>query len=222
MKRLFEGEVYDTLPQPSGVVFSYCKDKEDELIRVSYKMLSLENDKMTDVAKNIYLLSKFGSNYRNIIDRFENHITTRTIAFSNGKVFALKDNGMAYLFSAEGDIIWEGIMLYRGNPPSDIAFHKGAIWATFSQANVMIKYNMVNMKPEIRIGGSRTPFSNPKEIFLMDDYAIVSNPNINKLLRVNLNNYEVSDYKTFSEPVYSYTKIRDSEFVVMKSGLYQL
>lgn len=222
MERIFAGEVYDVLPQPNGIVFSYCKEKGEKHILVSYKMLSFENNRMTDVAKNIYLLSKFGSNYRNITEGFENHITARSIVFSNGKVFALYDNGKAALFGSDGERIWDGVMLYRGNPPSDIAFFKGAIWASFAENDVLLRYNMVTMKPELRIGGKVSPFKNPRDIFVIENNAIISNPDINKLLRVNLNNFEVFDYKTFSEPIYSYTKVKDSEFVVMQSGLYKI
>jgi len=95
MKRVFEGEVYDIIPQPNGIVFSYCKEKSDEHILVSYKMYSLENNKTTDVAKNIYLLSKFGSNYRSVTEGFLNHVTVRSVIFPNGKVFTLERDGKA-------------------------------------------------------------------------------------------------------------------------------
>ena len=222
MKRIFAGEIYDIIPQNNGVVFSYCKDKDDEHILVSYKMISLENDRITDVAKNIYQLSKFGSNYRAIVPYFENHITVRSIVHTNGKVFVVDRDGRAILFGNDGEPIWEGSMLYRGNAPSDIAFNRNSTWCCYSETNVMLRFNILTMREDLRIGGTKTPFANPKHLFVQNDIATVSNPDSNKLINVNLLNYETVQFKEFTESVFAYVKIKDTEFVAMESGLYTL
>ena len=63
MNTVFSGEVYEVVPTPTGIVFSYCKDKTKENIIIGYKMITFETGIMVDIAKNVYLLSKFGSNY---------------------------------------------------------------------------------------------------------------------------------------------------------------
>lgn len=221
MERIFEGEIYDLLPQPNGIVFSYCKDKDSDHILVSYKMLSLDTGKTTDVAKNIYQLSKFGSNYRNIAANFENHITVRSIVHANGMVFVTERDGKAFLFGNDGAVLWQGSMLYRGHSPTDIAFHKNSIWACYEN-NVLLRFNIINMRMELRIGGAKSPFSNPKDLFMEENSLIVSNPNSNKLIRVNLLTFDTSCYKEFTESVYGYVRVKDNEFVLMETGLYKL
>ncbi|MBR4073762.1 MAG: hypothetical protein IKK24_07450 [Clostridia bacterium] len=222
MERIFGGEIYDIIPQLNGIVFSYCKDKDDEHILVSYKMLSLDTGRITDVAKNIYQLSKFGSNYRTITTYFENHIAVRSIVHPNGKVFVCDRDGRAILFGNDGEPLWEGSLIYRGRAPSDIAFNKNSIWCCYSETNLMLRFNILTMREELRIGGAKSPFSSPKSLFVQEDIATVSNPESNKLIKVNLSNYEVEDYKEFTESVYAYIKVKDKEFVVMESGLYTL
>jgi len=39
MERIFAGEVYDIVPQPNSIIFSYCKEKKDNCVVVGYKML---------------------------------------------------------------------------------------------------------------------------------------------------------------------------------------
>lgn len=220
MERIFMGEVYDIIPQSNGIVFSYCKEKSDEHILVSYKMYSLETGKSTDVAKNIYLLSKYGSNYRAVTESFENHITAKSVIFPNGKVFTLERDGKATLFGSEGENVWQGAMLYRSNPPTDIAFHKNALWCCYSESDVMLRFNILNMREELRIGGAKSPFSKPSDIFVRGDNAIVSNPASNKLVKVNLNSFEAHTFKEFTESVYSYVCVKDTEFLVLESGIY--
>ena len=220
MKRIFAGEVYDIIPQPSGIVFSYCKEKSDDQVLVSYKMYSFETDKTTDVAKNIYLLSKYGSNYRLVTADFENHITVKSVVLPNGKLFTVETDGKATLFGTGGEILWQGIMTYRGNPPSDIAFCKNSLWCCYSEANAILRYNILTMRFELRIGGAKSPFYSPKDIFVSDEIAVLSNPPANRLVKVNLESFEAEDYKEFTESVYSYAKVKDTEFVVLDSGIY--
>ena len=62
MKQVFAGKVFEVMPTPSGIIFSYLKDTVDDNVIVAYKMITFDNGRFTDVAKNIYLLTKFGNN----------------------------------------------------------------------------------------------------------------------------------------------------------------
>ena len=98
MKKIFSGKVFDVLPLSDGIIFSYCKDVIDENTIVSYKMISFENGHFTDVARNIYLLTKFGNNYKATAMFCGNYITAKSIVLPNSKVFLLEDNGSAALW----------------------------------------------------------------------------------------------------------------------------
>lgn len=222
MERLFAGRVCEMVAQPNGIVFSYCKDEIDNHMVVSYKMISFDTRTITDVAKNIYWLSKFGCNYRAVVSLCSNYVTSRALVLPTGRVFMTEDNGRAILFDSEGMPLWTGEMLYRGNVPSDIAIYKNALWACYSDSNVLLRFNLSTMREELRIGGNSSPFDKPHSLFVDGDEVVISNLGSNKLIKVNLDNYNVSDFLEFTEPVYSYLKVRNFEFVLMESGIYAL
>ena len=222
MKQIFEGQVYEILPLANGIIFSYCKDSTDENVTVSYKMISFENGRITDVAKNIYLLTKFGGNYKAVMEHCDNYITTKSIVLSNGKVFLLLADGTAKLIDIDSSIVWQGSFNYRSAPASDIVIHKNSIWACFPDCNVLLRYNLNTMREELRIGGNKSPFSKPKSMFLEGDSATVCNRDAKKLTKVNLENYVVSEDETFEEDVLQYLKSDIYRFVILESGLYMI
>ena len=222
MKTIFKGEVYDIIPMANGFVFAYARTKTEENVVVCYKMVSFENGVATDVARNIYLLSKFGSNYNQAVTFSDNHITTSSLPLQNGKVFTCTAQGNAYLLDDEGQLLWSGELKYKGKVPSAIAIHKNSLWACFKEFNVLLRFNIATMREELRIGGNLSPLNSPTGIFIDGDTAIVSSSGDKKLVKIDLNSYTVSDYKEFEEPIYNYIKVKGFEMVLLDSGLYLL
>lgn len=219
MKQVFSGEVYDMLPISRGIIFSYHKDTIDNRIIVFYKMLSFDTG-LTDITNNIYLLTKFGNNYKAVASLCNNFITAKSIVLTGGKVFLLETDGTARLLDADASPIWTGELKYRANAPSDIVVYKNALWACYAQSNVLLRFNLATMREELRIGGNRSPFNRPQDMFIDGENVMVSNSGSNKLTQLNLNSYNVFDYETFDEPVYQYVRVEDYRFVILKSGLY--
>ena len=222
MKQLFTGTVFDVLPTQNGILFSYHKDTLEDKIVIGYKMLSFDTGRFSDVAKNIYLLTKFGHNYKAVLKYCKNYILTRSLVLPNSKVFLLKNDGEAILLDADATPIWQGGLTYRGNVASDIAIYKNNLWAAYSDCNVLLRYNLFNMREELRIGGNNSPFNNPKSIFIKDDTAIICNQSSQKLVSVNLDSYVVNDLEELPEPATQYTESGKYRFVVLKSGIYAL
>lgn len=220
LKKIFSGTVYDVFPLSDGILFSYCKEIIEENTVVSYKMLSFENGRFTDVAKNIYMLTKFGSNYKAIAALCGNYITARSILLPGGKVFLLEDNGTARLVDNTAAPIWTGELIYRGGVAGDIALIKNALWASFPECNALVRYNPSTMREELRIGGNKSPFNAPLGIFAEDGGIMISNSGSQELIKVDLNSYAVFNYETFEEPVKQYVKVGDYRFALLESGLY--
>ncbi len=220
MKKIFSGTVYDVLPLSDGILFSYCKEVIEESTVVSYKMLSFENGRFTDVAKNIYMLTKFGSNYRAVAALCENYITARAIVLPGGKVFLLESDGTARLTDNAAAPVWTGELVYRGGAAGDIALIKNALWASFPECNALVRYNLSTMREELRIGGSKSPFNRPVGIFAEDGGITVSNSGSNELIKVDLNSYAVFKDEAFDEPVKQYVRVGDYRFALLESGLY--
>ncbi len=222
MKQIFQGEVYEILPMPNGIIFSYCKDIIDQNVVVAFKMLSFETGRFTDIAKNIYLLTKFGNNYKAVIENCENYITVRSILLPNGKVFLLSQNGEAQLIDTDGTPIWKGTLAYRGFTATDIVLYKNSLWACYFDSNVMVRYNLSTMREELRIGGNKSPFNNPKSLFIEDSCVTVCNHGSKKLTQVNLESYTTLDGEEFEEPVKQYIKADKYRFVLLDSGVYMI
>lgn len=220
MKQIFSGEIYEVMPLNDGVIFSYRKDTIDNNIVVAYKIISFDNGRITDVAKNIYLVTKFGNNYKSVSALCDNYITIKSIMLPNGKVFLLSTDGTAKLIDNDATPVWCGDMIYRRSKPSDIVLYNNALWACYPESNVLLRYNLATMREELRIGGTTSPFDKPRSMFLEGNCVTVSNQDSCKLIRVNLDTYEVLDLEIFEEPLYQYIRCGDNRFVVLESGLY--
>ena len=220
MQKIFAGEIFEVLPLTNGIIFSYCKDTVDDNIIVAYKMISFENGRFTDVAKNIYLITKFGNNYRAVAAECDNYITVKSILLPNGKVFLMQTDGTAKLLDTDAKPIWTGSLVYRSCNPSDIILHNNALWVSYADCDVLVRFNLSTMREELRIGGTKSPFKKPRDMFLEGDNAIVSNQGSCKLIKINLKEYTVSDCEEFEEPLYQYINVSGNKFVVLESGLY--
>ena len=220
MQKVFEGEVYDMVKKPDGLVFSYLEDVLDEGVLVKFKMIDAKSGIITDIAKNVYLLAKFGSNYKPAVKLCDNYVSVKAINLPSGKLFLCEKTGNCYLLDADGSVLWNGIILYRENPPSDVALYGNCVWASFDKNNVLIRFNISSMREELRIGGDRSPFSDPKGLFIEGNTAIISNAGSNSLTKVNLDTYEVSMYYEFEQSVRGYVKTGIYEFVLLKNGIF--
>lgn len=222
MKPIMKGQIYEILPLSNGIIFSYCKDILGDKVIVSYKMISFDNGGYTDVAKNIYLLTKFGTNYRAVVAYCDNYIKAKAIVLPGNRVFLLLPNGVARMLDADTSELWMGELTYRGNPPSDIALYKNTLWASYDESNVLLRFNVSTMREELRIGGNHSPFNKPRDLFVDGENVMVCNSGSHKLTQVNLNSYTVFDFEEFEEPVYQYVRVGDYRFVILESGLYLL
>lgn len=221
METIFKGEVCELLPLSNGLIFSYCKERlSDQQASISYKMISFEDGRLTDVAKNMYLLTKFGNNYRAVLEYSENFITDKALLVPGGKTFFMRTSGAAYFLDSDGTPLWTGNLSYRSMAPDDIVLYNNSLWASYAEGNVLLRYNLSTMREELRIGGNRSPFDKPGEMFVQGDSVIVSNRGSGKLLQVNLNTYSVEEREVFDETVYQYLAVSDYRFVILKSGLY--
>ena len=223
MKKIFSGRVFDVLPLSDGIIFSYCKDVIDENTIVSYKMISFENGHFTDVARNIYLLTKFGNNYKATAMFCGNYITAKSIVLPNSKVFLLEDNGSAALLDNDATLLWSGELKYRGGAAADIALYKNTLWASFPECNVLLRYNLSTMREELRIGSKRDgAFSRPCGLAEANGKLIVCNTVSKCIETVDPESYVVERFATFDEPVYQYVRSGNDSVVLLGSGVYIL
>ena len=220
MQKIFEGEIFEVLPLSNGIIFSYCKDIVDDNIMVAYKMISFENGRFTDVAKNVYMLTKFGNNYKAVSALCDNYITVKSILLPNGKVFLMQTDGTATLLDNDATPVWTGSLVYRYCCPNDILLYNNALWVCYADCDVLLRHNLSTMREELRIGGAKSPFSKPRNLFLEGDCAMVSNQESKSIIGINLKDYTIFEYENFEETLYQYINVSGNRFVVLESGLY--
>jgi len=220
VKKIFDGKIYELMPKTDGIIFPYQKAVVDEGDIVWYKMLSFENQTMTDVSETVFWNIKFGSNYPIALKLCKNFVSLKSIILPNGRLFLCDEKGQVFIIDNDGLINIGGELKYRDEMPSSIAFHKNSIWASFSNTNVLIRFNINTMRAELRIGGKSSPFNNPKNIFIDGDIAYVCNNSTNSIVKVDLESYSVDEYYSFEEGVHSFIKSGSYEFALLDSGLY--
>ena len=71
MKLIAKDNVFSLHPLPDGFLYSYLIEQEDDQIKVGYKMVTFSTGKISNVTKNIYMLTKFGSAYKNFMARLK-------------------------------------------------------------------------------------------------------------------------------------------------------
>lgn len=224
MKRIFEGDVYDLVQKPDGFIFSHRADIIDDKMLMLYKTVDAQSDLIRNVSKNVYLLAKFGGDYKTVIKLISNTITAKAISLPSGKLFICDRDagGKCLLLDETGGVLWNGTIQYRDCAPSDISLYNNCVWASFLEYNVLIRFNLATMREELRIGGARSPFSKPRGVFTSGNIATVSNIGSNTLTRVNLDTYTVEDYCRFDRSVKAYINVSDCEYVQLDDGIYRL
>ena len=84
-------------------------------------MISFENGHFTDVARNIYLLTKFDNNYKATAMFCGNYITAKSIVLPNSRVFCLRITAVPPPLDNDATLLWSGELKYRGGAAADIA-----------------------------------------------------------------------------------------------------
>ncbi len=225
MRQIFEGDVHDIVAMENGVCFVFTTEQEgNDLAHVEFKSISFETGKMSRAPKNVYFLAKFGTRHKTIIKHCNNFAEARILDLPQERVFILNnDDGSAVLLDNFGLPLWISNVSYKGAPPSDVAFVQGSLWASFKEQDAIIKFNLANMREELRIGGGKnSPFMAPVKLTPTENGIAVLNGGDRKLIELNLKDYSLNELYSFDEPVKKYLKVGTLEFIVLKSGLYLL
>lgn len=223
MTTLFEGDVLHVIPMEKGIIITYCEDRTTTQITAAFKMISFETGKVTNVAKNIYQLSKFGPHYKAFCAEVNNYFTCKTLPLPSEKMLIMELDGSLKLLDTDSTVLWTGRLCYKNAPPSSIALFENKLWTCYPEYNVLIRYNINTMREELRIGGgANSPFVQPTDIFIKGNYGYVCNPGTLQILKFDLINYSLEVAEEFTKPVKQYLEVDNYRFAVMNDGVYLL
>lgn len=216
-------DILDLVGFSSGILFVLKENQNSETVKVSFYSFDLETKSIATVTKNAYLLTKFGSCFAPIAKQLGDYVSCDAAKLWNGDTFVIYSTGEIGIFDSQGNIIKTGDLTYRGYPARDVASDKNYIWCAVTEQNLIIKYSILQNRVIMRIGGKESDtFSAPVAVTEYDGYLYVCNKGSGKIVRVDLNTYNVEDYKVFDEAVYKYVRVNNNEFVILDSGVYLL
>lgn len=225
MNRLFSEQIYDILEYDLGFIAVYRRENAEDKVLVSYRSVDVSNGVVTNRTRADYEYVKFGEHFNKINFQVDNFVTCSCVRLDEGRVFIVNKQGDAKILDEEGYIEWQGTIKYKDFGPSAIANYGHTLWASFTEKNALIRFNLRTMREELRIGGSAdSSFMGPEGLWVdeLTGKLIVCNSKANNILEVDMKTYTVHERAVFDEPVHKYLAIGKREFVVLDSGLYLL
>lgn len=225
MKKLFSDDIYDILEFDGGFIVVYRRSEVEDKFVVSYKSVRLENGVVSQRTRADYEYIKFCGIDPGFEPQSGEFITCSCAKLENGSIFVVSKAGEAKVIDSNGNTEWQGTIRYKDCGPSSIAHHGHTLWASFSERNALIRFNLRTMREELRIGGSNdSSFSGPEGLWLNEPEGqlVVCNAKANNILEVNIKTYTVRERAAFDEPVHRYLRVGNKEFAVLSSGLYLL
>ncbi len=216
-------DILDLVGFSAGILFVLRENQNNETIKVSFYSFDLETKSIATVTKNAYLLTKFGSNFAPIAKQLGDYVSCDAARLWNGNTFIIYSTGEIGIFNDQGELVRTDDLLYKDSPARDVAVDKNYIWSAVTDRNLIIKYSLLQNRVIMRIGAEESNvFSSPVAVAEYDGYLYICNKDSCKINRVDLNTYNIEDYKEFDEPVYKYIRVENSEFVILESGVYLL
>lgn len=224
MKQVLGSEAAGLLPLPNGFVI-ITKSIDGEKEKVGFKLISFDTYTMSTVSRKVFMLAKFGQNYPAFEMQVEDPVFCKVALLPDGRVFTATQDGRAKVMDENGYVTWQGTLRYNGQAADEIAVDGYDLWASFSNSNAIIYFNMRTMREELRIGGPDTKslICGPEGIWLTSHNSmLVCNSGSNNILEINLKDYTVSVYAEFNEPVHKFIKVNSNELVLLDSGVYRI
>lgn len=213
--------VYDIIAFSNGIIYTQKSVLENGSVKVNFYGYDIKRMQNTPVTKSVYLLNKFGSEYTKIAEQLGDYVSCDADVMPSKHSIVVYDSGEAGIFSPEGEMVWTSDLMYQGCEICGVAVDGRDFWSVVPQRNCVVSYSVSHKKFSMRIGSPEsTTFQHPVSISKYDNDLFICCPESRKVRKINLNDYSVSDFRIFDEPVYKYLRSCGKEIVVLKSGVY--
>ncbi len=222
MDRIAGDNAFSIHPLPDGFLYAYCIEKNEEHYKVGYKMVSFDTGKISNVTKSIYMLTKFGADYKTFEHKIKNYLTCFSILIEGGRTFVIERDGKATIFGPGGEELFSGVFLYQNTPPGGVAVYGNTLWISYPEYNVLIRHNLNTLREELRIGGANSPIKKATALYAAGTKLFICSEDTNSIWKMDTSTYQTELYFEFDEPSKDYIFINKYEIAVLESGIYLL
>ncbi len=215
--------VYDIIAFSNGIIYTQKTVLDNGAVKVNFFGYDIKRMQNTPVTKSVYLLNKFGAEYKKIAEQLGDYVSCDAEVMPNKHTVVVYDSGETGIFSPDGDMVWSSDLNYQGCPINGVAIDGTQIWSVIPDKNCVVSYSVPHKKFNMRIGSQdSTSFLHPVSISKYDDDLFVCNLGSRKVRKINLKDYSVNDFRIFDEPVFKYLRSCGKEIIVLESGVYVL
>lgn len=215
--------VFDIIAFSNGIIYTKKKELDNGSVRVRFYGYDVKRMQGTPVTKSVYLLNKYGSEYKKIAEQLGDYVSCDADVLPTRQTVVVYPSGEMGLFSADGEMLWSEDLAYHDAEIRGAACDGRLIWSVVPDLNCVVSYSLSHKKFSMRIGSETSEaFQHPVSIARYNDELFVCNRDSNKVRTINLKDYSVSDFRIFDEPVYKYLRTCGKEIAVLESGVYVL
>ncbi len=223
MQKLFNADMLDIVPTDRGFMYA-CRETVDSGKEAAvFYDFDQDADAFEKIPVLAYIREKLGDNGTDIARNLGDFITCTILNLSAGTRAAAYPDGTLKVFGAMGEIISESKVEYLGNPGISPAVNGADVWFAVPDSNAIVNYSIRYSRNEFRIGSPKErAFCHPTDVSVYDNKLFICNANSFKINTIGLDNYNMTDYYIFNEPVYKYFRVKEIEYAVMQTGVYSL
>jgi hypothetical protein len=190
--------------------------------KVNYFVIDFETKTKEVITKNAYLLSKFGSSYKEITDTISNYVECDSTILDDRSVLIIYPNAQAGIFDQNGKLSWNGVICYNDNPVFGLANDGEYFWSCCKEDNCVVRYRKDSLKVDLRVGGKDSDtFINPCFVSSDEDNIYVCCDE-NKVRIIDRVNFTVSDYISIKGQIRRFYKFGKYSIVCLSNGAYLL
>ncbi len=224
MIKLSNKDIIDVLPYDNSkaVLVEKRSEPDPAHFKVSYYVIDFKEKTKEVLTKSAYILKKFGASCAEIIKTIPNFVQCSCAVLYDKRVLVVYPNGETGLFERNGELSWSGVLKYHESTVCGLALDGKYFWTLCPEENCIIRYSAQNMQSDFIIGGKdQKTFLNPTHISVDEGIVYVCSSG-NTVRRIENENFRVSDYLRFNEPILQFYKFGIYSIAVLQSGTYLL
>ena len=223
LQKLFNADLLDIFPIEWGFIYSCKETLPDGNEAVSFYCYNQEIDIFERIPVLTYIKYKFGERAPEIAKALGDFVTCNVVNITANTKEAAYSDGTLKVIGSNAEILSEHKVEYLDNAACSPAVNGMDLWFTVPDSNAIINYSIKHSRIEFRIGSPKDKtFCHPTDISVYDNKLFICNAYSYKIRTIGLDNYNVTDYYVFNEPVTKYFRVKSTEYAVMQSGVYSL